>query len=50
MWDLPGSEIKPLSLALAGFFTTEPPGKPLGQLLISRTESAVKLLTVKEMK
>ena len=28
MWDLPGSGIEPLSLALAGgFFTTEPPGK-----------------------
>ena len=40
MWNLSGS----------GFFTTEPPGKPLGQLLISRTESAVNLLTVKEMK
>ena len=26
MWDLPGSEIKPMSSALAGrFFTTEPP-------------------------
>ena len=50
MWDLPGSGIKALSLALAGFFTTESPGKPLAQLLISRTESAVELLTVKEMK
>ena len=30
MWDLPGSEIEPVSLALAGqFVTTEPPGKPL---------------------
>ena len=30
VWDLPGSEIKPLSSPLAeGFFTTEPPGKPL---------------------
>ena len=30
-WDLPGSEIKPVSPALAGgFFTTEPPGKPPG--------------------
>ena len=29
MWDLPGSGIKPVSLALAGrFFTTEPPEKP----------------------
>ena len=29
MWDLPGSEIEPVSPALAGrFFTTEPPGKP----------------------
>ena len=29
MWDLPGSEIELLSLALAGgFFTSEPPGKP----------------------
>ena len=28
-WDLPGSGIKPVSLALAGvFFTTEPPGSP----------------------
>ena len=26
MWDLPGSEIKPISLA-AGFLTTEPQGK-----------------------
>ena len=30
MWDLPWSGTKPVSLALAGgFFTTEPPGKPL---------------------
>ena len=29
MWDLPGSEIEPVSPAVAGgFFTTEPPGKP----------------------
>ena len=29
MWDLPGSGIELVSLALAGgFFTTEPPGKP----------------------
>ena len=29
MWDLPGSEIEPMSPALAGgFFTTEPSGKP----------------------
>ena len=30
-WDLPDSEIEPMSLALAGgffFFTTELPGKP----------------------
>ena len=30
MWDLPGSGIEPVSPALAGgFFTTEPPGKPI---------------------
>ena len=30
MWDLPGPGIEPVSPALAvGFFTTEPPGKPL---------------------
>ena len=30
MWDRPGSGIKPTGLALiTGFFTTEPPGKPL---------------------
>ena len=29
MWDLPGSEIEPVSSALMdGFFTTEPPGEP----------------------
>ena len=29
-WDLPGSGIEPVSPALAGgFFTTEPPGKPI---------------------
>ena len=29
MWDLPGSEIEPVSPALAGgFLTTEPAGKP----------------------
>ena len=29
LWDLPGSEIKPVSPALGGeSFTTEPPGKP----------------------
>ena len=32
MWELPGPGIEPVSPALAGgcFFTTEPPGKPLG--------------------
>ena len=39
MWDLPGPGLEPISLALAGrFSTTAPPGKPesanLGQLLI----------------
>ena len=35
MWDLPRPEIKPMFPALAGgFFTTEPPGKPLPSLLI----------------
>ena len=30
MWDLPGTGLKPMSLALAGgFLTTAPPGKPL---------------------
>ena len=34
MWDLPGSGIEPMSPALAGgFFTTEPPGKPLKLIL-----------------
>ena len=27
--DLPGPESEPVSPALVGFFTTEPPGKPL---------------------
>ena len=32
MWDLPRPGLEPLSLALTGgFFTTEPPGKPLYQ-------------------
>ena len=35
MWDLPGPEIEPVSLASAGgFFTTEPPGKPSLPLLM----------------
>jgi len=35
MWDLPGSEIKPVSFALAGrFLTTGPPGKPLSKSLL----------------
>ena len=35
-WDLPGSGIEPVSPALAGgFFTTEPPGKPLSHLLVA---------------
>ena len=35
MWDLPGQELEPESLALAGgFFTTELPGKPFPFLLI----------------
>ena len=30
MWDLPGPGIEPMSPALAGgFFTAEPPGKPM---------------------
>ena len=34
MWDLPRSEIKLMSPALAGgFFTTEPPGKPFPWVL-----------------
>ena len=33
VWDLPRSRIKAMSPALAGgFFTTEPPGKPLGKV------------------
>ena len=33
MWDLAGSGIEPMSLALAGgFFITEPPGKPTTQI------------------
>ena len=35
MWDIPGSGIEPLSLALAGgFFTTEPPGKLQEPLIV----------------
>ena len=35
MWHLPGSGIKPVSPAPAGgFFTTEPPGKPLPMCLL----------------
>jgi len=34
MWDLPGQGIEPTSPALAGgFFSTEPPGKPLMRVL-----------------
>ena len=34
-WNLPGSEIKFVSHALAGrFFTTEPPGKSCGQVFV----------------
>lgn len=34
MWDLPGPGIETVSFALAGeFFTTGPPGKPLGSSL-----------------
>ena len=37
MWDLPAPEIQPMSPALAeGFFTTEPPGKPLREVLCPR--------------
>ena len=33
MWDPPGPGIEPVSPALAGgFFTTEPPGKPLADI------------------
>ena len=28
MWDLPGPGFEPMSSAVAGEFTTEPPGKP----------------------
>ena len=46
--DLPNPEIKPTSPALAGgFFTTEPPGKPLGflgQVRSAVSGSAAKLL------
>ena len=35
--NLPGSEIEPLSPALAGeFFTTEPPGKPITHIRIRK--------------
>ena len=38
MWDLPGSEIEPVSPALAGgFFTAEPPGKPKTHWWLSRS-------------
>ena len=37
VWDLPKLGIKPVSPALAGgFFTTEPPGTPQGELLFAR--------------
>ena len=40
-WDLPGSGIEPTSPALRdGFFTIEPPGKPLDILKASNTASA----------
>ena len=31
--DLPDPGIEPMSLALAGFFTTEPPGRPSGDMI-----------------
>ena len=41
MWDLPGSGIKPVSLALAGrFSTTDPPRKPLSEFLKAKCELA----------
>ena len=41
MWDLPESEIKPMSPVLAGrFFTTEPPGKPTIWLLCYQTRES----------
>ena len=40
MWDLPTPGIEPVSPALAsGFFTTEPPGKPYGAVLIVPTST-----------
>ena len=40
MWNLPGSGIKPVSLALAGeFFATEPQGSPI--VLISKFRTIV---------
>ena len=40
MWDLLGSGIKPLFLALGGgLFTTEPPGKPNISLLLTKGAS-----------
>ena len=29
MWDPPGPEIEPVTCIAGGFFTTEPPGKPM---------------------
>ena len=40
MWDLPSSEIKPVSPALAGgFLTTAPPGKSLDSIFLKELNS-----------
>ena len=45
MWDLPGPGVKPVSSALAaGFFTTEPPGKPSVNIFYTACEFPFKNL------
>ena len=45
MWDLPRPGVEPMSPTLVGgFFTTEPPGKPPGGVLISDLNEGSRLV------
>ena len=51
MWDLPHPGIEPVFPALAGgFFTTEPPGKPLKYSLCKKKKVETEVLFAKLLK
>ena len=45
--DLPDPGFKPMSPALAGFFTTEPPGNPEGKIIVFLNNNKIIIVSLK---